>query len=224
MATRAIIGYLNPDNTITTTYNHWDGYPENLGVALEKFYSTDEKAKEIANMGYVSYIDPESGEVDAKHKEAPITVGDGDLVSSLQSFKSEAGNVSYAYLYAPQNGEWMHAPSHMKMEDFVDVFALGIDDFEEEDDLGIPGDNALGLEEGDYNTKWKKFLNEAEDLDKVLSQAMFKLQGEPKEMLSAYKDSLTNDIRLNGKDAYAEYSVEDFIEDYENYVADKMDS
>jgi hypothetical protein len=36
MATRALIGYLNPSNSITTTYNHYDGYPENLGVALKK--------------------------------------------------------------------------------------------------------------------------------------------------------------------------------------------
>ena len=53
---------------------------------------------------------------------------------------------------------------------------------------------------------------------------MFRLQDEPKEMLDAYKASLANDIRLNGKDAYADYSVEDFIEDYENYIGDKMDS
>jgi hypothetical protein len=84
----------------------------------------------------------------------------------------------------------------------------------------------------DYTTKWKKFINETEfedaeggkdDLGAVLSQAMFKLQDEPKEMLSAYKKSLANDIRLNGKETYADYSVEDFIEDYENYIGDKMD-
>jgi hypothetical protein len=74
----------------------------------------------------------------------------------------------------------------------------------------------------DYSTKWKNFLNE-NTVEKVMSQAMFKLQDEPKEMLDAYKASLANDIRLNGQDAYADYSVEDFIEDYENYIADKMD-
>ena len=74
-----------------------------------------------------------------------------------------------------------------------------------------------------YMTKWKQFLNEESDLDKVMSQAFFKLQDEPKELLSLYKDSLANDIRLKGRDAYADYSIEDFIEDYENYIADKMD-
>ena len=52
---------------------------------------------------------------------------------------------------------------------------------------------------------------------------MFKLQDEPKEMLDAYKESLANDIRLNGKEQYEDYSVEDFVEDYENYIADRMD-
>jgi hypothetical protein len=57
-----------------------------------------------------------------------------------------------------------------------------------------------------------------------MSQAMFKLQDEPKEMVDAYKKSLTNDIRLNGKESYADFSVEDFIEDYNEYVNDKMDA
>ena len=42
-------------------------------------------------------------------------------------------------------------------------------------------------------------------------------------MVDAYKKSLANSIRLNGKEQYEDFSVEDFIEDYENYIADKMD-
>lgn len=37
-----------------------------------------------------------------------------------------------------------------------------------------------------------------------------------------YVKSLVNDIRLNGVDSYVQYSEEDFIEDYENYIGDKM--
>lgn len=212
MATRALIGYLNPSNSITTTYNHYDGYPENLGVALKKHYSTDEKAKEIANMGYVSYVDPETGDIEANNTQRPRTIGDSDLVSSLQYFKDEASEVDYAYLYAPVTGDWMYAPTSMKMEDFVDMFIRSID-FMDDKDM---------MEEKDYMTEWKTFLNE-DTVEKVMSQAMFKLQDKPKEMVDAYKKSLANDIRLNGKETYADYSVEDFIEDYENYVSDKMD-
>ena len=39
------------ESSLTTTYNHYDGYPESLGVGLNnKFYDKAEEAKEIANM------------------------------------------------------------------------------------------------------------------------------------------------------------------------------
>ena len=59
MATRALIGYLDEDRNFTCTYNHYDGYPNHLGKALNDFYNTDDKAKSIANEGYISYVDPE---------------------------------------------------------------------------------------------------------------------------------------------------------------------
>jgi hypothetical protein len=36
-------------------------------------------------------------------------------------------------------------------------------------------------------------------------------------------DSLKNSFRLNKND-YADYEMNDYIEDFDNYVADKMDS
>ena len=221
MATRALIGYLNPSNSITTTYNHYDGYPENLGVALKKHYATDEKANEVANMGYISYIDPESGEIEANNTDKPVTVGGGDdLVSTLQYFKEEADGTDYAYLWSPSAEEWLFAPTAMKMEDFVDAFALGIDPPYEDDMADY--DSIDSMEES-YVDRWKSFINE-NTVEQVMSQAMFKLQDEPKEMVDAYKKSLANDIRLNGQESYADFSVEDFIEDYKEYVSDKMDS
>ena len=72
MGTRALIGYLDTTNkpvVLTATYNHYDGYPSNLGKGLENFYDSDAKAEEIANVGYISYLDPETGEWDAKNKQ-----------------------------------------------------------------------------------------------------------------------------------------------------------
>lgn len=37
-----------------------------------------------------------------------------------------------------------------------------------------------------------------------------------------YVKSLVNDIHINGVDSYTDYSEDDFIEDYENYIGDKM--
>jgi len=68
-----------------------------------------------------------------------------------------------------------------------------------------------------------KNLKEADGVSSTLSQALFKLEDEPKHMVDAYKKSLANDIRINGKEQYADYSVEDFIADYENYIQDRLD-
>ena len=37
-------------------------------------------------------------------------------------------------------------------------------------------------------------------------------------------DSLRRDIQAGRIEGYAEFSMDDYVEDFENYVADKMDS
>ena len=161
MATRALIGYLNSDNTITTTYNHYDGYPENLGVALDRHYDTDETAKEIANLGYVSYIEPLNGDIEANNQDRPITVGDEDLISSLQYFKEEAGNVDYAYLYIPGLGEWVSSKTSIKMDLFVDTFIDAMESTVEEfDEDEYESDIMNDTMDEAYQSKWNKFLGE----------------------------------------------------------------
>lgn len=159
MATRALIGYLNPDNTITTTYNHYDGYPDSLGKALDRHYSTDDKAKEIANMGYISSVDDESGNIEANTKKSPIKVGGGGLVSSLQYFKEEASECDFVYLYIPALDEWVMSPTAVKMEAFVDTFMDELNDGVNNDDEEYKFLEDDTMDEG-YENKWKKFLGE----------------------------------------------------------------
>jgi len=49
MATRALIGYME-NGVLTSTYNHYDGYPEKLGKALNTFYNTPSKASDICRL------------------------------------------------------------------------------------------------------------------------------------------------------------------------------
>ena len=70
-----------------------------------------------------------------------------------------------------------------------------------------------------YEAKWQKFLNEGE-ID-VVSVASSILKDMPN--LDVYIDSLKNDVRLNGIDDYTTYTEDDFKEDFDNYIADKMD-
>ncbi len=228
MATRATIGYLNPSNSITTTYNHYDGYPEGLGVALKNHYNTDEEAKEVANMGYVSYIDAETGNIEANNKSRPVTVGGGDdLVSTLQYFKEQASEGDYAYLWVPQNEEWMYAPTAMKMEDFVDVFALGIDFMDDEDDMA--NYNSIDNMEEGYKTKWKKFIAENDDatvrFEKVRDNAYRMLKHENGTQVNDYVDALVRQIKLKPSDAdeYIEYDRTDWKADFDDYISDEMD-
>ena len=226
MATRALIGYLNPDNTITTTYNHYDGYPENLGVALDRHYDTDETAKEIANLGYVSYIEPLNGDIEANNQDRPITVGDEDLISSLQYFKEEAGNVDYAYLYIPVLGEWVNSKTSIKMELFVDTF-LDAMEFkgEEFDEDEYESDIMNDTMDESYQSKWKNFINE--DMPSIESKLM-KLQNalerEPVEYVEMYLASVERDLKRGDTAQYENMTIEDMIEDYNVYIDDKMDS
>jgi hypothetical protein len=221
MATRAVI--ITIDNRImTSTYNHYDGYPDYLGKALSTHYNSDELAKKISGEGYISYIDDETGEVNVSNpndkdiKPRTDDFGGMDVDDMAYELAKEinGSGADYAYIWNQRGNNWVtikNDGTKSTMDKLVgELPTMGFDD---EQDM---------MEEKDYMTEWKSFLNE-NAVEKVMSQAMFKLQDEPKEMLDAYKKSLANDIRLNGKEQYMDFSVEDFIEDYNEYVNDKMD-
>ena len=218
MATRAQVAYIDEDMTqIITTYNHYDGYPENLGKALLNHYDNDEKAKYIASSGYISFLDPETGEVDATHNESPTVIRDGDIDSLLRKFydHSNGSGADYVYLYA---GQWIDSKMYpMTQDKFVNYFkeelGFGMDDYDEYDE------NNIDMMEEGYEKKWEKFLNESKI--NVIAMASDALKDEPN--LQVYLDSLENDIRLNGSEDYETYTPDDWEEDFENYMADKMD-
>ena len=107
--TRALVGYLSGDR-LTTTYNHYDGYPSNLGKALEVHYNNDDKAKEIAMKGYISYLDPDTGDIDSAHKQAPgkIMLPDDpeqramEVAEEIDSYGAE-----YGYVWDDETNKWV---------------------------------------------------------------------------------------------------------------------
>jgi hypothetical protein len=57
----------------------------------------------------------------------------------------------------------------------------------------------------------------------IISKAKGKMKEGPEDKFWAtYVKSLVNDIRLNGVDSYTDYSEDDFIADYEEYIGGKM--
>ena len=226
MATRAAIIYFDPEKLeAVSTYNHYDGYPENLGAGLKNHYNDDMYAKKIASEGYISYLDPETGDIEVsnpKDKDVDpermrLTDDMAQTAMDLAEMISSYG-ADYAYIWSPATEEWMTIKGGSTKSMYTTIDQLMPELF----GMGTNPENDM-MEEKDYMTEWKSFLNE-NTVEKVMSQAMFKLQDEPKEMVDAYKKSLANDIRLNGQESYADFSVEDFIEDYREYVNDKMDA
>ena len=57
MATRSRIGIELADGAILSVYHHWDGYPQWLGVVLNRKFNTREKVAELLDGGDISCID-----------------------------------------------------------------------------------------------------------------------------------------------------------------------
>ena len=54
MGTRSRIGIKLSDSSILSVYHHWDGYPEWLGVVLEREFNTRDKVTELIDGGDMS--------------------------------------------------------------------------------------------------------------------------------------------------------------------------
>lgn len=116
MATRALIGYLDDDKVLTTTYNHYDGYPNHLGKMLNKYFSNEELAKKVAGTGYISYID-DDGNIESKNKRNPDKIELGrdvargatlDWEDALLEMAKEIDNygANFAYIWYEGDGDW----------------------------------------------------------------------------------------------------------------------
>ena len=210
MATRALIGYLDEDRNFTCTYNHYDGYPDHLGKALLDHYDSDEKAKEIANTGYISFVD-EDGKIDSKYNEpANKMVLDDDIVEAGLQIGEKVDEYGGNYGYVWFDDQWMTFKNN-GIRSIADQFerempADGAGIFKVEEQLNEKEKEEM---EENYQTKWNQFITENQALDN---------------MWAVYVKSLVNAIRLEGVDDYTNFSEDDFIEDYENFMADKMDS
>ena len=82
----------------------------------------------------------------------------------------------------------------------------------------IAAKKAAGAGKGP-TAKQKKRMSEGILKDVVL--AIIKDTNATNPEVQMYIDSLTNDIKLNGKESYSDYEIDDYIEDFKNYVADK---
>jgi len=221
MATRALIGFLDDDKQFTSTYNHYDGYPEHTGKLLKKYFNDVEAAERVAATGYISSIDDE-GNIDSKYDEEPyykvIDAEDAFTAGMMIGDEVKDMTADYGYIWVRELGKWITVKNQGG-----DSIAKQL-----EDELGESGMYMVdeSINEAGYEAKWAQFLNEAEGVDfNVVKTYIAKdknIDGDDF-ALDAYIDSLKNSFRLNKND-YIDYEMDDYVEDFENYVADKMDS
>ena len=121
MGTRAFIGIENEDGTITSIYNHWDGYPEGVGQKLLNNYNTEDKIRELLSYGDVSNLGEEIGEKhdfdthsnnekakdwclfynrdrEEEDVEAKVSENENDFLKNHQE--------DFTYLFRPKENKW----------------------------------------------------------------------------------------------------------------------
>jgi len=230
MATRALIGFIDDDRQFVSTYNHYDGYPEYLGKALDKHFGNREQAERVASTGYISSIDIEDGSIESKYNEEPdYKVLDGDPYEAGIAIGEKVDEYGGDYGYVWFDGKW-----HMVKNAGIANMAKALED--KLDDGGktfmsIDENKKLEniMEEG-YEAKWARFLSEGKKMNfDVIRNYIEKEKGSDDGMpdygLDAYMDSLKRDFEAGGarRSGYDDYEMDDYVEDFENYVSDKMD-
>jgi hypothetical protein len=109
MGTSSMIANYNEDGTVTATYCHYDGYLAYNGRLLFDSYNTPEKAKAVANVGYLSGLKSDLYEsvVEAVHTEPTVEYASPEVF--LRSGDNHAG-ADYLYLF---DGEaWFFTNTH----------------------------------------------------------------------------------------------------------------
>ena len=155
-----------------------------------------------------------------KEEEGFIEVSQDEIKMHLDQFKS--GNIDGDDLVQAIEEIVFGRDS---MEESFDSLAKkldkqkGIDKDEAAKIAGsIAAKKAAGAGKGP-TAKQKKRMSEGILKDVVL--AIIKDTNATNPEVQMYVDSLTKDIKLNGKEAYADYEIDDYIEDFKNYIADK---
>jgi|TARA_B110000240_G_scaffold157783_1_gene175582 hypothetical protein len=225
MATRALIGYLDDSKKLTTTYNHYDGYPEYLGKVLKEHYGGDEKAKYVASVGYITSID-EDGKINSKFNESANTmILDEEAFSAAMQIGDEVNGYGADYGYVYFNDEW----NTVKNNGIKGMAEQIVDELGESGMFMVDenGDGNENIMEQGYEAKWAKFLNEAKQMDfDVLKKYIKQETNYGDSEVNTYIESLQRDFEAGGdrSNGYDDYEMDDYVEDFENYIQDKRDA
>ena len=101
MATRARIGVLHPDGSVTSIYSHWDGYPNGVGKTLAESYSSQDLAKRLVAMGGVSVLEGTIEESTFYHRDRDEDLEIAESFNRMAFLQlAEGCGAEWAYLWA----------------------------------------------------------------------------------------------------------------------------
>jgi len=119
MSTRSTISILKKDNTIESSFAHWDGYMSHNGAILFLHYSDPGKVKSLISFGSISSLANEvfpKGKHSYDNREEGITVfygrdrGETDCPSikfdNISDFVKNNDFQEFDYIYKEKNNKW----------------------------------------------------------------------------------------------------------------------
>ena len=110
MATRSRIGLRLKEDSILSVYHHWDGYPQWLGVTLQKKFNTKEKVSELIDGGDISCCDSDTDwNLEKVDNHVQYYNDRGEKTEPRLDLNQEdffANGEEYAYIFEP-NGKWI---------------------------------------------------------------------------------------------------------------------
>ena len=112
MSTNSLVGYLNEDGSVVTSYVHYDGYATGVGEMLLENYNTDKCARDLAwCLGYASSLKEtisESHEDRANTDEAEVF----EDYHEFEEYIRENSHLEYVYVWDSTKvvgGKWLVA-------------------------------------------------------------------------------------------------------------------
>ena len=109
MSTNSLVAILNKDNTVTSSYVHYDGYTTGVGERLLEDYNSEERANDLAwCLGYASSLRETISEShdDRANSDEAVTY---ESYEAFEEFIRESSYLEYVYVWDCHSDKWMVA-------------------------------------------------------------------------------------------------------------------
>ena len=114
MSTNSLVAYLNEDNSVVSSYVHYDGHTTGVGEMLLENYNSDESARELATtLGYASSL----RETVVASLEDRANSDEAIVHASFAEFEKYALENSYLeYVYVWTSTKWFVGSYTLEVE------------------------------------------------------------------------------------------------------------